>query len=166
MQQPHWESKDFEREITAWIDRLRDDPTVPTAVSLEFSNWTLRKGGGGGYLVCRRPLADEGIDVEIHVVFSVNHSCPMLMMRSPRTDGYVPTLGDGFIGGLEYHPHLDQVFYSIHACDTQSWMQPLKDPAPGVPLLSWWGVMCNRALGIKMDPRLFAMAKECLERPR
>jgi hypothetical protein len=148
-----WTPDRFQQELEAWRLCLRDDPQVPQEVAAEFSQWSWRKG----YLARRY----DGL--EVHIVFSVVHGCPMLIINSRQE----PKLGSGFVGSFEYHPVTDEVCFTIHACEVRSMMAflDLHEKAAGVGLLSWWSVMANAALSLSFDPSIFAKAKRALERP-
>jgi hypothetical protein len=159
----HWEEEDFLEEIQAWMFGLKLNKESPIPVSLEFSNWQLR---GNKYLT-RRYL--DGT-LEIHIVYSVIHACPLLLVRYVNDPQRIPKIvtSSAFIGAFEYHPVLDQVFFGIHGCETRSWMSLLldnnvKSSPPGVALLSWFSVIANQALGLGLSPGVFVQAKSMLE---
>lgn len=158
-----WQDEDFVKEIKGWMFGIKYNPKSSVEASLEFSKWQMRNEK---YLSCRF----EENNLEIHIVYSIIHACPMLLLRDINDPHKIPNLlpTSSFIGGFEYHPHLpDQVFFAIHGCETRSWMSFLDSNdvklAPGILLLSWYSVIANQALKLSLSPEVFVQAKSLLE---
>lgn len=134
---------------------LRESRNVSDRLSLEFSNWLVRSRV---YLV---RVFDQ---LEVNIVFSPTHQCPQLLVRNRLHPSDLPEIQtNSFVGGLDHHPVTDEVFFAVHACDTNSVLSMVHHEAssvPGMRLLKWWCVYMSAILPTGLDPSLFLQAQD------